>query len=434
MNNALSSVPVTADNGTPFPRDYAELAVSLFCRGLRIDPSCDLQKQMPLTQRRAGLGSGLEIILPGRSKNIYLNVPVVEKFAAASPYTLIQTGEGYYICAAGLPPFSVLLPTCPQWYRRTTSNGVIMSQIGVLQGTYLGIYLGNPCAFWQMHPPVPCKFCASGLNVGIHEAAEKTVADVVETALAARKESHITFVHFNSGYQQGNHLTQVLPYIKAVKTKVGALVGIQCIPAAEDAYLPLLRAGVDHFSFCYEFHNPQFFSHYLPGKSRYIGQEKFFRAMEYVAARMPKGSVSGEIIAGIEPLADTRQAIDYITDLGAFPTICIFRPLVNTALADYPSPAASEMTEIFRYAARRCLQKGIPLGLVPNLEVSLVMTPDDCRYLLPRDRFWYYHHYRLQALKIPARLYFYLKSSRYYTRLRYFLQGLLAKPNQEDRA
>ena len=46
--------------------------------------------------------------------------------------------------------------------------------------------------------------------------------------------------------------------------------------------------------------------------------------MEYTSRKLGKGAVSGEIIAGIEPIEDTLNAIDYITSIGAFPTVCNF--------------------------------------------------------------------------------------------------------------
>lgn len=43
---------------------------------------------------RAGLGSGLELILPG---GLWTNVPVAEPFAARSPYVIARTVSGYVV-------------------------------------------------------------------------------------------------------------------------------------------------------------------------------------------------------------------------------------------------------------------------------------------------------------------------------------------------
>ena len=259
-----------------------------------------------------------------------------------------------------------------------------MTKVGVLQGTYLGVYVGRTCQFWKANPPLNCRFCATGLNVGVTEEAEKAVDDVVETALAAKAESGITFVHFNSGDQVGGGIEAVTPYVRAVKERVGALVGVQVLPDRDlSKFDGLIEAGADHVSFCYEFQNPKYFEEVCPGKASILGQQAFFDAMAYCSRKMGKGRVSGEIIAGIEPIEDTLKAIDFITSLGCFPTVCIFRPLKGTAMEHHPSPRFEDMRTVMRRVFESCMERGIPIGMAPNIEVSLIVNPDDARDLAP---------------------------------------------------
>jgi len=373
-----------------------QLEIELFCRGIRIDPSCTLEQDARAFSRtRAGLGSGLELVLPGDLRDCWLNAPVVESFAKVSPWILQKQDEVYYVEDERTRDFyQVILPAAPDWYHATTSRGVAMDQIGVLQGTYLGIYINDACAFWGPEH-LECKFCTTGLNVGTSEMAVKDVRDVVEVALAAKAESGVTFVHFNSGYQGGQDLERSAPYAQAIKEQVGALVGLQLTPAKDvSQYDRLIDLGVDHFSFCYELHNPEYFAKFLPGKQRTFGQEAFFRALEYTVGKLGKGTVSGEIIAGIEPIEDTLAAIDYITERGAFPTVCIFRPTIGSQMQNWPSPAPADMEIVFRHVYDACRKQGIPIGLAPNIEVSLVVQPTDTKYLAPRD--WKFHLYEAQ--------------------------------------
>ena len=71
-------------------------------------------------------------------------------------------------------------------------------------------------------------------------------------------------------------------------------------------YDALIAAGADHFSFCYEFEDPGYFEKLCPGKAATLGQSAFFEAMEYTAEKLGRGRVSGEIIAGLEPIGDER--------------------------------------------------------------------------------------------------------------------------------
>ncbi|HEV2175592.1 MAG TPA: radical SAM protein [Terriglobia bacterium] len=394
------------------PLNPCELEIDLFCKGIRVDPSCDLSHDARLiTRTRAGLGSGLEIVIPGPLKDIWVNVPVEESFAHESCYRLIRKGPAYWLIDDHQRiRYEVRIPPEPEWYQHFTSLGTPMHKVGVLQGTYLGIYLSNTCGFWYHSPSLNCKFCTTGLNVGVNEAAEKQLEDVVEVARAAKDESSITFVHFNSGYHTDRDLDIAAPFVKAVKSRVGALVGVQVIPTLDFSKYDRLRdLGADHFSFCYEFHNPEYFRKLCPGKAKLVGQKTFFRALEYTSKKMGKGACSGEIIAGVEPLEDTVRAIDYITGVGAFPTVCIFRPTKGSDMEGWPPPRYEEMRTVFAHVYEACRRNNIPIDVTPGIEVSLVVQPGDTRYLAPGGWPSAWYDLKMKVMKGMAQPYFWWK-------------------------
>ena len=365
------------------------LSIELFCRGMRIDPSCDLEHDARSVRRtRAGLGSGLEICLEGRRGEQWVNVPVEEPFAKSSPYVLMKCPPGsagrYFVADPRVDAMrAVRVPSQPAWYDRLTSSGREMSRIGVLQGTYLGIYVGGVCAFWAGQGLDACGFCTTGRNVGDAETLQKSVEDVVETARAAKEESGVTFVHLNSGYAGENTLDVVQPFVTALKERVGVLVGVQSTPTLDfDRYRRLKDAGADHLSFCYEFQDPQVFEKWCPGKARTLGQETYFRALEHCASLFGRGTCAGEIIAGVEPLEKTLEAIDWIASVGAFPTVCIFRPTVGSKMETLPPPDPEEMVVAMRAVWEACKRHLVPVGLAPNVRVSLVVNPEDAAELV----------------------------------------------------
>ncbi|MAG56124.1 MAG: hypothetical protein CMJ83_07525 [Planctomycetes bacterium] len=402
-------VPMTVPRRNP-----GELEIELFCRGVRIPSAASLSDDArPVSRTRAGLGSGLELVIPGDLKDLWLNVPVEEDFVRTSPFELRQAEDGsrYLIRdTRNGEAYPVRVPEEPDWYQGTTSRGTTMAQVGVLQGTYLGIYVSNSCMYWYQGEAQNCRFCTTGFNVGVNEVATKHVRDVVETAARAKAESGVTFVHFNTGYQNGLGLRQLAPYVKAIKEEVGALVGVQAVPPGSPDELWqfdwLRDLGCDHFSFCYEFHHPKWFAELCPGKQATVGQQAFFRALEYCQKRMPKGACSGEIIAGVEPLESTLEAIDWITGAGAFPTVCIFRPVVGSDMEHYPSPDYDEMVQVMRHMYVACRQGGIPIGVAPNIEVSLIVNPDDAAYLVPRTLGFRLDRLKLGVVKRLAQLHF----------------------------
>ena len=386
-----------------------ELEIDLFCRGLKVPPDVSLDKARGISRTRAGLGSGLEIVIPARSwlkRDIWMNAPVVEGFVERSPYTLRGSREtGYSVYDdRGFSHYPVRLPEEPGWYSRPTSRDVPMSRIGVLQGTYLGIYINPVCAFWNYSPSLNCRFCTTGQNVGGPESAVKTVEDVVETCRAAKEESGVTFVHFNGGFQGSRGLAAAEPYVRAVKERVGLLVGLQLTPEKDfSRYDRLIDLGVDHFSFCLELFDPEWFQRICPGKARTIGQGLFLEAMDYCASRLPRGAVSGEMIAGLEPVGNTIAAIERIASVGAFPTVCVFRPTAGSDMEGWPPPDFDDMRRVLAAVYYACRRYAVPIGVAPNIEVSLVVTPDDAALLAKKTPLMLAYEVWRRALRLAAR-------------------------------
>jgi hypothetical protein len=383
-----------------------ELEIDLFCRGLRVPDDVALDGARGVRRTRAGLGSGLELVIPTGSwmkREIWMNAPVVEAFAQDSPYVLHGGPGGLEIHDdRGNFRYAVRVAEQPVWYGWETSHGTPMARVGVLQGTYLGIYINPVCEFWKTS--LQCRFCTTGQNVGDAETATKDIDDVVETCRAAKEESGATFVHLNGGFEGGHGLEHIEPYVRAIKDRVGMLVGVQLTPERElSRYDRLIDMGVDHFSFCVELLDPEWFARICPGKARTLGQDLFFVAMEYCAARLPRGAVSGELIAGIEPIENTIDGIERITRAGAFPTVCIFRPTIGSAMEAWAPPSYDDMRRVMAAMYDACRRHRIPIGLAPNIEVSLVVNPDDAAMLAPRNGAFYGYELWRRAMRFAAR-------------------------------
>ena len=414
---------------TDVSRNPALLKLDLYCKGIRVDDSCLVQDDggRPVLRTRAGLGSGLELILPG---GLWTNVPVSEPFARRSPYVLHREDGGYVIRryrvraapAGGGPLVSapeaepvawVRLAPRPGWYDRTTSTGKAMTRIGTLQGTYLGIYQAKVCDYWKEETKVNCRFCSVGLNLGVDDAGDKTVEEVMEVVRAARRESGITYVDFNTGHYTGETYLDILePYVRRIKEETGLLVGIQTPPHHDlRRYDALKKMGLNRVSFCFEIFDEAVFRRICPGKNREYGLKRYLDAVEY-CARLGLGRglepwvSNGEIIAGLEPPASSMAAIDWITSVGAVPTVCVFRPLVGTDMEDAPPPETEDLVPVFRRLYEACMEKRLPIGVAPNIHVSLVLLPEECRWFLDHPRKYWRKELKLKAMSALFRMQF----------------------------
>jgi uncharacterized radical SAM superfamily protein len=384
-------------------RNPALLKLDLYCKGARLDDSCYIEGDggRKILRTRAGLGSGLEAILPG---NLWTNIPVTEPFAARSPYVIHRTNGHYVLRRDDQDVTTLKLSPRPEWYDAQTSTGKPMTRIGTLQGTYLGIYQAKVCEYWTKKPQrVNCKFCSVGLNLGVDDADEKSVNEVMEVVRRARDESGITYVDFNTGHYDGDTYLDILePYLVRIKKELGLLVGFQTPPHRDlKRYDALREMGLNRVSFCFEIFDPEYFKAVCPGKYAEYGLEHYLEAVRYCATLGKKGPkhepwvANGEIIAGLEPPESTIRAIDWITSVGAIPTVCVFRPLVGTDLENADPPKTEEMIPVFRRLYESCMERGLPVGVAPNILVSLVLLPDECRSLSPR-------RFPLQTLKLRA--------------------------------
>lgn len=362
------------------------LKLDIFCRGLRIEDEIKGSEFFKVYRTRAGLGSGIELIL---GKEVRLNAPINEKFVSSSPYLLKRDGETFRIYREDIDKFSSVDVTVfkpPQFYTKKTSSGKVMSRIAVMQGSVLSIYIGDICEFWRYGKEKRCRFCTTGINVGTNEEVKKSEADILETIEEARRECDITFVHFNSGYNALKDLNSFLKLIEEIRKKTGLLTGVQFPPYKDlKIYNRFRDAGVDHLSFCIEFGSEQFFKEVCYGKFTDIGQDTYLNAIQYCAKIFPAGSVSGEIIAGVEPIEETRKIITRITDYGAFPTICVFRPLIGSLMEDLSPPSFETMSEILGFAYIQMVRNNIPVGLAPGINVSIIVTPLESKIFAPRD-------------------------------------------------
>src|SRR5262245_56948970 len=340
---------------TRLSRNPALLKLDLYCQGMRIDDSCLLEEDggRKVLRTRAGLGSGLELILPG---GLRTNVPVAGPFAARAPYVLHRQADGYWIQRDGDPLAPVTLSPRPGWYDRTTASGKPMTRVGTLQGTYLAIYQSKVCEYWTEDVKVNCRFCSVGLNLGIDDATDKSIDEVLEVVHTARRESGITYVDFNTGHYRGETYLDILePFILRIKKETGLLVGVQTPPHHDlERYDALRDMGVNRVSFCFEIFDPGIFKDTCPGKHREYGLNRYLEAIAYCAQLGKKGPrhepwvSNGEIIAGLEPPESTIRAIEWTTSVGAIPTVCVFRPLVGTDLQHSLPPRTEDMIPVFR--------------------------------------------------------------------------------------
>jgi hypothetical protein len=72
-------------------------------------------------------------------------------------------------------------------------------------------------------------------------------------------------------------------------------------------------------------------------------------------------------------------------------------------MAEWPPPDPDDMRRVMRAVYDACRRWRVPVGVAANLEVSLVVTPDDAAFLARRTPAFYAYEARRRLIRLLAR-------------------------------
>jgi hypothetical protein len=72
-------------------------------------------------------------------------------------------------------------------------------------------------------------------------------------------------------------------------------------------------------------------------------------------------------------------------------------------MEDWPPPRYEEMRIVMKHLYEACRRHRIPIGAAPNIEVSLVVNPDDAVYLAERTAGFYAYEAWRRIVAVAAR-------------------------------
>jgi len=72
-------------------------------------------------------------------------------------------------------------------------------------------------------------------------------------------------------------------------------------------------------------------------------------------------------------------------------------------MEDAPPPRTEDLVPVFRRLYEACMERDLPIGVAPNIHVSLVLLPEECRGLLHTPRRFWRKELRLKAMSVLFR-------------------------------
>jgi hypothetical protein len=349
------------------------LKFDLAIRGLRLAP--DVRPDIDaLAAGPDHIARSLELVLP---EDVWVSVPIGDRFTAASPYELRAAADGFVVDGNGQSTEIRIVPP-PRFYAETTRSGRSMRSVGSAYGGYIAINPAAGCGF--VPRGLACRFCDLGTRAPERDAP-LPVADVVDTVRAAFAEGAVEFVYLHIGYLDGESAGAEFlePYVRAVKRHFDTLVAVQLQPPQHDAWIDRTYAmGVDALSYSIEIHDAGLLQRHCAGRAAHVGRQRYYDALAHAATVFPSGTVWSDLIVGLEPTASTIAGIDTLVGLGVLPVLSLFRPLDDTLLADHPLPSADAVAPVFAHLFNAVRTARINMHWVRDL--SFAITPIEARF------------------------------------------------------
>lgn len=352
-----------------------QLKLDLALHGVRVDES--VRRRTDLFRApwvRENVTRSIELLLP---EDVWVSVPVGEKFTESSPFALRVEGDQLQLTRDGRL-YDVRVVPPPAYYTRRTTAGTPMWRVGTAYGGYIAVNPATTCQFTLAG--TACHFCDLATQ-GIDRTEPLSVEDVIETIRAAFAEGAVEFVYLHIGYLEGDDAGVVFlePYIRAIKRHFDTLLAVQLQPPRTNDWIDRMYAmGVDALSYSIEIHDPELLRRHCAGRHEMVGRDRYYEALAYAASILPSGTVWSDLIVGLEPPESTIAGIDRLVQMGVLPVLSIFRPLDDTELRDRPLPTLAEVEPIFAHLFNTVYRARINMNWVR--ELSFAITPLEARF------------------------------------------------------
>ncbi|WP_022666202.1 MSMEG_0568 family radical SAM protein [Desulfospira joergensenii] len=309
----------------------------------------------------AGPAEGRAFIVNG----IPVSVPLAAAYVSQSPFSLQtpQTPEtGYELLKNGKPVSRIRVVEEPEFYSRSTEEGIPYRQIALLHGKdCLATTVLQECVHWKTSQR--CSFCATQATLAAKQTlAKKTPLQLAQVAKAARETDGVTHMVLTSGTGDppGSEISYLAQCVRAIKAHANIPVQVQIAPPKDLGLMEeLAHAGVESLGIHIESFDAEILSKVAPAKAR-IGLDHYEKAWKKAVELFGVNQVSSFIIAGLgEKEGSIAWGSEFLADLGVYPFVVPLRPIPGSRLAKAKPPESDIMKRLYETVARILRDKGL---------------------------------------------------------------------------
>lgn len=291
-------------------------------------------------------------------------VPVYTDGAAQSPYGVRYDASGRSSLTHNSKVIGPLdFPQQPQFYGLQTADGIPYWKIALLHShNVLATTVLQTCIRYE-NRKTACQFCAIGQSLDAGRTiAQKTPEQLAEVAAAAVRLDGVEHMIMTTGTP--NVTDRGAAYLtdcaQAIRARVDLPLQAQCEPPNDFRWFERMRtAGVDSLGMHLEAADPAVRSQIMPGKAR-VPLSYYFEAFAAAVKVFGRGQVSTYMLAG---LGDSKEMLlstsARLIELGVYPFVVPFVPIVGTPLAHQSSPSSEFMFELYQAIGPQLKQAGL---------------------------------------------------------------------------
>ncbi|MEO1634356.1 MAG: MSMEG_0568 family radical SAM protein [Cyanobacteria bacterium J06631_9] len=297
--------------------------------------------------------------------NTTVMVPVYTDTAAQSPYS-VETDRATNtsrLLHQQEVVASISFPDRPKFYDLTTADGTPYWKIALLHSNnVLATTVLQTCIRYD-NRKTACQFCAisQSLDAG-RTIAKKTPEQLAEVAQAAVRLDGVEHMIMTTGTP--NVTDRGAAYLtdcaQAIRQRVTLPIQAQCEPPDDFKWFERMqKAGIDSLGMHLEAADPEVRAKIMPGKAK-VPLNYYYKAFAAAVDVFGRGQVSTYLLAGLGDRKETLlEMCDRLIDLGVYPFVVPFVPIVGTPLAHQSPPSSDFMFALYQAIGQKLKQANL---------------------------------------------------------------------------
>lgn len=292
-------------------------------------------------------------------QRFWVTAPSFEAWYELSPLRIDYQSETneYYLYFYQHPLFPIEMMPSDPLSGSMTKSGHYLSDIVYLNPDRLRVYHRNGCALQDNG--TGCRFCdlfGCEKSFGLQD-----IMEAVSYYFDNEKVHHFLIGGGSElSEKQCSHIISLARYIRDC---TGKHIYLMSQPICDKELLMQFKeSGITEVAFNIEVFNRDIAREIMPGKSRHslrYYEKSLSNAVEIWGS---SGEVRSAVILGFDSLADFKNGIRRLCEIGTAPILSVFRPCPDTPMADFFPPSESEIYLYYHEAVRICSRYHIQIG------------------------------------------------------------------------